>query len=281
MAHQYAKIIIIQLNNAFADMAKDDFRVPKGFGNREKASPGLNAYLDLRGLQTDFIRADIIKYDKDMRVNAFRRWISVVEILVNKKHYQGAFDVLLVLDSINDEYKLSEYLPTYCQVTFHRLMQLVSPMSNFRLLRQCMAEAKSKNDNPVFIPFAIMAKDITNLNEQLLGRETESIADIDIDLPVYTNFKIRENLITELMKAQPKRKIVLPTHLQELFDMNMEKAKASQAAESPALLRDVPSTLYSHKLNPSFWSMLVRLDTRESKHWKEAFKVADLPSPLN
>ena len=234
-----------------------------------------------RGVQIDFIRADIIKSDKDMRVNAFRRWISVVEILVNRKHYQGAFDVLLVLDSINDEYKLSEHLPIYCQVTLQRLIQLISPSNNFRLLRQCMAEAKTRNDSPVFIPFAIMAKDITNLNEQLLGREAESIADIDIDLPVYTNFTTREDLITELMKAQPKRKTELPTHLQELFDMLTKKTGDTQAAEPPALLRDVPSTLYSHKLNPSLWSMRGRLDKRESKYWKDVFKVVDLPSPLN
>ena len=57
MAHQYAKIIIIQLNNAFADLAEDDFRVPKGFSNREKASPGLNAYFDLRGCVATIIFA--------------------------------------------------------------------------------------------------------------------------------------------------------------------------------------------------------------------------------
>ncbi|RUR05116.1 RasGEF domain-containing protein [Legionella sp. km772] len=289
LAHQYAKIITTQLNNAFYQLNRLDFMVPKGFSDRKKGSVQLQDYLRVKDLQEQFIRTEILKNNDDARIHAFRRWIAVVEILVKRHHYEAAFNTLLTLSTLDDQYKLSRHLPSYNIEVFDSLLKLVSPMGNFRVLRQCIKEARGKNTTPVIFPFVIFSKDLTNLNEHLGDDQAKSLKDITRAHPSYVHFATREDMLDELMSAQPKEPSILAEPLQNLFDKfsrsitteSSTSEDASSVEEFPlALNTNTRSTLYSQKLHPTLWSKRARLDKTDHSYWKDMFQVGKLPTPL-
>ena len=292
LVHEYAKIIMVPLNNAFFHMTREDFIVPRGFSDQKKASPALKDYFELSKVREQFIRADIAKCDNDARLHAFRRWITVVEILLHKNHYEAAFAVMLTLSSIDDQYNLSPSLPSYSRDEFERMGELLSPMRNFKVLRTCIAEAQKNKDARVVVPLVLVSKDLTSLNEFLGDDQGKSLKNVRKKHPSYAHFVTKEAMLDVLMNSKPRELAALPEHLQRLYDKLTNSTSSENSAGEDCSTSDelseslvsrraeTDSTLYSKQLHPTLWSRRGRLDKTTNTFWKDMFQVAELPTPL-
>lgn len=281
MHSQYATVISTQLNNTFLDIKRRDFLNPVGFSRIERASGAVKNYFALRTLLENSIKKDVSEQtNRDLQVHVFRRWISVAQLLLKRNHYEGCCLVALALLQLDTRYRISKDLPQYSNDVFEAFSKLLSPQQNFKLLRDCIKSSAQQNSS-VLLPFFLLSRDITFINEALGENQNKSFTDLNEEDPSYDLLTQREQLLTSFTQAKPKTKVGLSEHLQSLFDTITNDAFSfndhDEVEADNLQTTQVPtSTLYSRELRPTFWSRKGGVDN----HWKKIFQVAKLPEML-
>lgn len=292
IARDYAKLFDTQLRKAFGGLTKNDLENPVGFSNIEKASPGLKKYFECRNILEHFISQDICEHThRESQLHAFRRWISITEVLLNDHNYEGACLVLLRLSQIDTDLKLSKELPSYSQKILDTLNNLIYPSRNFAALRNHMLLNKNHKNLP---PTFLLSKDMTFFNEVLGEDKDLKIESLTPDHPSYDNLVRKASLLEALFPKEKPRLYKLPQYLEHTFDTMSVSYHVEQSRHHDEELKNIentakpqcdstitncspqiqPTNLYTQKLLPTLWN---RRLIDQHKYWENTLAT---PKPL-
>nr|WP_302473952.1 RasGEF domain-containing protein [Legionella sp. PL877] len=270
-----ANIINCKLREAFTQLNADDFSNPSGFTDIMKASSRVKRFLEERNILEYFIKEDICCHNKrDIQLNTFRRWLSVANLLKKNHCYEGYFLVVNLLLTIDIDYKFSKELPKPCQKDFAVQCEMISPLSNFRTLRNEIALHKSaENLTPVFL----RSKDIISLNE-VLGDEEDSIGE---QHPKYKTLQLKQRILQEITSECMAKSPELAGYLQDIYAKVREKYEGKCLPTAPEIKKEdkdppkvketAESSRYYSRLLPS----LLFRGCKESSYWKKMFYIPE------
>lgn len=266
----YTQLVDLKLREGFARIEQKDFANPKGFSDGKKASEGVRFFFQIRETLEFFVRDDICSHPRySSRLNAFRRWLSIADSLLDSYNYDGFHLVMAVLTLIDSQHHLTNNLPFNAKLQFNRLEKLIDESCNHKNLRTMIdSETNSLSLKPVFM----YSSDITRLNQA-----KESVRDNDITLKNIskTDF-IQSSKIwkTQLLETIRHRQSIslppLPEHLVDTYNqMNKLYNDASMRSDlqSPRNSNKgfkIQCTLYRKDLLPSFWA---RRGVSPEKFW--------------
>jgi len=159
---EYALLIDVKLREAFKLLTLDEFKSPCGFECKDKSSEAQQYYFKTRNYLEYFIKQDIKQHDNpDAQLNAFRRWVSISEQLLNRHCYEGFLLIIVNLQLIEKKH-LVEGLPLSHQKLYKQLCELSDGRKNHSALRNYMNTNKSKQD---FFPLLLWHHATGTLNE--------------------------------------------------------------------------------------------------------------------
>ncbi|KTC98002.1 RasGEF domain-containing protein [Legionella erythra] len=165
LAHQQAKLIKITLRQAFNNLTEDDLANTAGFSNDKKATPRQKAYFHAHHTLQYYLRRDILEHtSRAARLNAFRRWIDVADILFSRHCYEGGMLVSVTLNLLDSYLRCEDELPAVSRKKLNHLLDMYSPAGNFKRLRQHIKDHQSENSFPLV---TVIGKDLTFIDENL------------------------------------------------------------------------------------------------------------------
>ncbi|KTD51073.1 hypothetical protein [Legionella quateirensis] len=169
----YASIIDCKLRDVFYTLSLDDFKDPKGFECKDKSSSNQYSYFDIRNKLEFFLKQDIQQHhdQPDAKLNAFRRWIGISDVLLRRHCYEGFLLVFTNLQLIASP-NLIKGLPQGIQNTYHELCQLNSPHKNHLALRNFI---KNNSNETNFSPLIFTYHAIAVINESILHIREQDI----------------------------------------------------------------------------------------------------------
>ncbi|RUR17701.1 hypothetical protein ELY21_10325 [Legionella sp. km535] len=167
----YASVIDFKLRDVFYKLSLDDFRDPRGFESKNKSSYNQCNYFELRNELEFFLKQDILQHHArpDAKLNAFRRWIEVSDVLLRRHCYEGFMLVFTNLQLIASPNLVSS-LPQSVQKNYHELCQLNSPNKNHFALRNFIKTHSNETDfSPLIFSYhaiAVINESIVHIREQ-------------------------------------------------------------------------------------------------------------------
>ena len=199
----YTNLVDITLRKAFQRIPRADHANPKGFTDLSRANPEVKAFFQTRTALEEFLTADITTPSEiKEQVAAFTRWINVAKQLLKTYNYEGACLIALQLSSIGLHRlpTIEKRLTTSAQDNLESLYQLISPLGNFKLLRQ---HVKRHQHTTTFMPTFLMSKDMTFLNEALGEHQNLDLKKITKTHEAYQNLVRKEKMVNALLKLKP------------------------------------------------------------------------------
>lgn len=159
----YARLIDYKLREAFKSLTLDEFKNPSGFECINKSSQAQKNYFELREQLEFFLKNDIQQHkgNPDAELNAFRRWIEVAQMLLQRHCYEGFLLIFTNIELISRP-ELINSLPKVTRNNFLHLCELNSSNANHGALRAFMKSHRNTND---FSPLIFNCHAITSLNE--------------------------------------------------------------------------------------------------------------------
>ncbi|MDX1836915.1 hypothetical protein DIZ81_04425 [Legionella taurinensis] len=165
LAHQQAKLINLTLRKAFANLTQDDLANVAGFSNDKKGTPRQKEYFHAHRTLQYYLRRDILVHkSRAARLNAFRRWIDVADILFSRNCYEGGMLVSVTLNLLDSYLRCGDELPAISRKKLNHLLDMYSPAGNFKHLRQHIKDHQSENSFPLV---TVIGKDLTFIDENL------------------------------------------------------------------------------------------------------------------
>lgn len=165
LAHQHAKLINLTLRKAFANLTEDDLANVAGFSNDKKGTPRQKAYFHAHHTLQYYVRRDILEHkSRAARLNAFRRWIDVADILFSRNCYEGGMLVSVTLNLLDSYLRCEDELPAISRKKLNHLLDMYSPAGNFKRLRQHIKDHQSEDSLPLV---TVIGKDLTFIDENL------------------------------------------------------------------------------------------------------------------
>lgn len=155
IASDYALLIDIKLREQLQQITLDDFNDISGFERKEKSNLRQQSYFKLRQQLEFFLKNDIQQHKScpDSRLNAFRRWVNISDLLLRHHCYEGFLLVFVNLQLIADK-QLIDGLPVSVRNNYNQLCQLSSPIGNHGALRHFMNIHQSESDfTPLFFTY--------------------------------------------------------------------------------------------------------------------------------
>lgn len=171
IASDYALLIDVKLRGQLKQFTLDDFKDTAGFERKEKSNLRQKNYFELRHQLEFFLKHDIEQYEycPDARLNAFRRWINISDLLLRRHCYEGFLLVFVNLQLIADD-QLLDGLPKSIRNNYNELCQLSSPIGNHSALRHFINTHHSENDfTPLFFTYhaiGVLDESIESLKEK-------------------------------------------------------------------------------------------------------------------
>lgn len=275
---KYATLLDIQIRNAFQKLKHSDFNNPAGFANLKNASHELKHFFECRKIFEQFISDDITDHiqQKD-QLRAFKKWMNIAEILLQKHNYEAYCLVVYRLSQIDMDFKLSQKLSSKNNNSFNALETFTSPANNFTVLRRHM----ESNQNPRKLsPSFILSKDITTLNE-VLGKDNKSrqkkaalsqgAPPKEHDIPALSkHLKNTFKLITERYRSE-QSEIVTQESLQQSLINPRSIVQRESVGSQP--VNNLPKSewqsstpiysIYGQKISPSFWTRCLQDHCKE------------------
>ncbi|WED44481.1 RasGEF domain-containing protein [Legionella cardiaca] len=231
-ASDHARIVDVKLREAFAKLSIADFSNPSGFAERKKASTRVENFFNVRNALAFFIKDDIKQHAKrDSQLNAFRRWITVADLLKEKHCYEGYFLVVSVLLQVDIDFKYNKDLPKYCRKKFDKQCITISPTSNFANLRR---EISNNNSDKKFTPICIRSKDITALNTVINDSDDSAVKHSK-----YSSYQLKQKILVDILCEREKPLTKLPQNLSQKYEGIEEQYKKDMAKQSEVEVPDV------------------------------------------
>ncbi|HAT2047331.1 TPA: DUF342 domain-containing protein [Legionella pneumophila] len=219
IASDYALLIDTKLREQLKQFTLDDFSDISGFERKEKSNLRQQSYFKIRQQLEFFLKNDIQQHKSclDSRLNAFRRWVNISDLLLRRHCYEGFLLVFVNLQLIADK-QLIDGLPASVRNNYNQLCQLSSPTGNHGALRHFMNAHQSEGDfTPLFFTYhaigaldesleslkdkeALLKKQLKHLNKKLnhLRREvTPEVIDI-----IYEFLKNKQQIPKEMMERR-------------------------------------------------------------------------------
>ncbi|EHL30047.1 RasGEF domain-containing protein [Legionella drancourtii] len=275
---KYATLLDIQIRNAFQKLKLSDFDNPAGFANLKNASRELKSFFECRKIFEQFIGDDITEntQQKDP-LRAFKKWMNIAEILLQKHNYEAYCLVVYRLSQIDMDLKLSQELSTKNRNSFDTLESFASPKNNFSALRRHM---ESNQDPRKLSPTFILSKDITTLNE-IQGKDKESRQKETIlsqsapqkrhNIPdLSKHLKNTFKLIAERYHSKQSEVVMQETSQQLLvkpLSIIQRESVGSHAVSKLPKASNLPKSewqsstpiynIYGQKISPSFWTRCI------------------------
>ncbi|KTD65221.1 RasGEF domain-containing protein [Legionella spiritensis] len=298
IARDHATLIDRKLREAIEGFGYEDYVNTEGFAKANKRTAKQQQYAAVYGVLEWYIKNDILQHtNRDSRLNAFRRWITVAELLLKRHNYDGAALVGFYLVALNTDLKCDNELPAACKKKYDDLLTLISPCGNYKMLNQRMAAYKHPDD---LMPMFLVSRQITPLNDVLGEEANRDINDVRPKEKLYRCHKSRHELIKKFIRKESNKDFSLPEHLNKTFHRAQYYWKTSSKVEIPAAacgrqdssnsvkslknsvfslfrintqVADRPVTssqLYSKGLLPSFWS---RGGRSPENYWDRMFSI--------
>lgn len=202
---EYAFLIDYKLREVFYTLTEEEFKNPKGFECRLKSSFRQNNYFVLTEHLEFFVKSDIQnKADHPLaRLNAFKRWIEISNILFNQYCYEGFFLIFTNLQTIARDDILNA-LPKKSLEQYKSLATLCKVSGNFHELRSLILQNMQHN---IFPPLVLWFRDLRFLNETIEkanNAHKELITALEaLDLKIeQTNSNTDLNLMFELIQQK-------------------------------------------------------------------------------
>lgn len=271
--HEYATLLDIQIRNAFQKVKLGDLKNPTGFTNLKDASQELKNFFACRKIFEQFIHDDITESaQQKAQLRAFKKWMNIAEILLEKHNYEAYCMVVYRLSQIDMDFKLSDELSSKNKQRFKVLETFASPASNFTALR---AHMKSNLDPRKFSPTFLLSKDLTSLNE-VLGKNTQSSKKDETLLQVTTQRKQEiptltkhlENTFKHLTERYQSEVAIQEPQHQPIIKPDSKKPAPKSADKFPKARAPTPksewqtytpvSSIYNQKISPSFWNRCLK-----------------------
>ncbi|CAM2867872.1 RasGEF domain-containing protein [Legionella worsleiensis] len=169
----YATLIDFKLREAFVRLTQEDFKDPKGFECKDKSSAHQNKYFTLRNELEYFLKKDILQHQDspDAKLNAFRRWIEIADVLLSRHCYEGFLLVFTNLQLIASP-DLVRGLPQNIQNSYNELCHLNSPSKNHLALRSFI---KNRTNEADFSPLILIYHAIAMINESIVHIREQDI----------------------------------------------------------------------------------------------------------
>ena len=274
IAQDHARLINCKLREGFEQLKQSDFHDTKGFAEYKKSSLTLRKFFKTRDTLEFYIQNDVTQHkNRDSQLSAFRRWVSVAELLLKKNCYEGFFLVIAKAISIDIDYHFYKELPKICQSKFDAFNDLISPIDNYAALRKYIADNKQDHD---FIPVFLQSKDLTMFNQILGDKQHLSSKELPVGDALLNSCLRKEKIIREIMASMGKEPSVLPEHLATAYNLIQKRYKKLDSENESQVVKPYKlpvhinhSTLYSKKILPSFWSRGCTSD----KYWNKVFSI--------
>ena len=168
IASDHANLIDHQLRKAFQQLEWHDFANVDGYAKDSKATPNQRMFFKVRNILSHYIHSDIKDHElHDSKLHAFRRWISVAELLLKKHNYEAVLMVVTTLFEIDVLYRFTKELPDYSKEQFNSLMDLCAPNDFFKTID---AHIKKYKKNEDLVPVSILSSRLTSLDTRLEGK---------------------------------------------------------------------------------------------------------------
>ena len=286
----YARLIDYKLREAFKSLSIDEFKNPSGFECKSKSSEAQKKYFELRNQLEFFLKNDIQQHrgNPDAELNAFRRWIEVAEMLLQRHCYEGFILIGLNIELISRP-DLINGLPKGLRKSYLHICELNLPDGNHAALRAFMKSHQNTND---FSPLILNSHAITSLNEanirlresqlilnfnkkelagqiskakkdrnkedkyenheikNLLRKRREMSREIKkIDSIVEGQLLHRDRILEVITKEQQQPLRAIPPELEATYSQIKKRFEAQKADKETSVIRDQP--LRKRKSTPS------------------------------
>ncbi|HHF7390850.1 TPA: RasGEF domain-containing protein, partial [Legionella anisa] len=142
---QMEQTLIFNYVNIFEKLYKKEMgslskKEIKKLGNffQEKTSDCFENITELDAFTQSFVFYDILVHKRSKtKVNAFRRWLDIAQVLLEQESYAPFFAIINALNSPEiSHYNLVSYLPNSYQNRFHQFIELCSPEHGYKNARK-------------------------------------------------------------------------------------------------------------------------------------------------
>lgn len=170
----YALLIDFKLRQAFNSLVKQDFENPVGFERKEQANANQRQYIAVRDYFQFFVNHEMSQYPKgsDAQVNAFRRWVAISDLLLQRHCYEGFIIITSALQVLGTPYLIAS-LPKHLQENYTLHSELALFDGNHKTIRAYMLTHKSRKD---FSPLLFTQHAITILIEAIAQLRCQQFA---------------------------------------------------------------------------------------------------------
>jgi len=272
IATDYGLLIDVKLTEVFRKLNRKDFSDPSGFAEAKEASESLKGYFITRNCLEHFARHDIIDHlNGYSQSSAFRRWISIAELLLLKRNYDGFFLIANLLFQLDNNYKFTIKTPPFCRDRFNFLIDLLSPENSFLKLKEYIKVRENIND---FYPLPLFTRLLTHYNCLLGDKKDEPLENFSSNAPIRETALHKHALLIKISEGQNRTVGILPEHLIISYELAEKlystyiNADQKKSFDCQPVIR--PLKLYSKKLQPFFWT---KKDAHE--YWKDFFNIDD------